>query len=1043
MSSSSAPLPGGGGLVGVAIRQPVFTTMVMVGLIVLGTFSFRRLSVDRLPDVSIPVISVRAEYPGASPDTVEREVTKKIEEAVNTTQGIRQITSTSLEGVSTISASFDLGVKAQWAAADVRSKIQQIQRDLPAGIATPLVQPFDPSAEPVLSLALASDTSSLADLTEFADGPLRRAIEGVDGVGRVDVSGGLRREVHVELQPDRMLAFGLGVSAVLDALADQNVETPAGRVSDRNRELLVRVVGRITRPDQFGEVVVAERGGEPIRLSRLARISEGTEEPRSGAYVDGKPAVGVDLLKVSGANTVSVAEGVTKVVDRLTPSLPKGVTLRVVRDNAVQIRASVRAVEEELLLGALLTILVVFLFLRDGRATTITSLALPVSVISAFILLYALSFTLNILTLMALSLSIGLLIDDAIVVIENIVRRYERGEDLFTAAFNGTQEIFLAVMATTLSIVAVFVPVAFMGGAIGKFFYQFGLTVAWAVLVSLFVSFTMTPMLAAWWKSSSPHKRRPRGHGLFGKIELFYRDALSWVLRHRLATVAVAALATVASLALVPLVGASVMPEQDDGEFTVNLEAPEGSSLEYTKSRAIEIEGLLRSLPGAVATYTTIGTGSAATVSRGSVYVKLAPAGSRKVSQQQVMENARAVLRRLYGVGTTVLITSSVLPRTGGREATKPIQVVVGGPSIEVLRELSGTAAKVLQAIPGVVEVSSSLGVPSPEARIVVDPDRAEAFGLDPARVARDLPVYVAGKRATSWQGPSGDERAVIVRLPEADRKSLPTLDELPLPIGPGTSIRLDEVAVREKGSSTSQIDREGLARVARVTANLVSGVSLSRATEQLEAHLAAIPKPAGYTFRLAGDSQELAETAGHVTESLLLGVIMIYLILASQFGSFLQPLAIMLSLPLSLIGVMLALLSTGDTLNMMSMIGVIMLMGLVTKNAILLVDNANQRCRRSGIPLANALLAAGETRLRPIVMTTLAMIFGMAPIAIGMGEGASFRARMARAVIGGLITSTLLTLLVVPVVVSYLDSFTRWWSRRVLGVDPEELGPT
>ncbi len=1039
--SSSAPLPGGGGLVGVAIRQPVFTTMMMAGLIVLGTFSFRRLSVDRLPDVSIPVISIRAEYPGASPETVEREVTKKIEEAVNTTQGIRQISSTSLEGLSTITASFDLGVKADWAAADVRSKIQQIQRDLPAGIGMPLVQPFDPSAAPVVSLALASEKSSIAELTEFAEGPLRKALEGVDGVGRVDVSGGLRREVHVDLLPERMLAFGLGVGDVLNALSNNNVETPAGRVADGNRELLVRVVGRIARPEQFGDVVVATRRGEPVRLNRLAAISEGTEEPRSGAYVDGKPAVGLDLLKVSGANTVSVAEETTQVVRRLSPSLPGGVTLRVVRDNAVEIRASVRSVETELLLGAALTVLVVFLFLRDGRATTITSLALPVSVISAFILLYALHFTLNILTLMALSLSIGLLIDDAIVVIENVVRRQELGDDAFTASFTGTQEIFLAVMATTLSIVAVFVPVAFMGGAIGKFFYQFGLTVAWAVLVSLFVSFTLTPMLAAWWQSPRRRDPKARGRGLLGRLEVLYRGALSYVLRHRLATVAVAALSTAAAFALFPLVGGSVMPENDEAEFTVNLETPEGSSLGYTESRTLEIERLLRALPGAAATYATIGTGNASTVTRGSIYVKLAPASERKTSQQELMARARGVLGRLYGVSTTVLVTSSVLPRTGGREATKPIQVVVAGPSLDELRKLSKAAAAALASIQGVVEVSSSLGAPGPEARIIVDPDRAEAFGLDPAAVARDLPTYLAGKRATSWQGPSGEERAVVVRLPAADRRNLTTLDDLPVAAGPGSSVLLREVAVRENGTSTSQIDREDLARVARVTANLESGVSLSGATKELEARLAAIPRPEGYTFVLAGDSQELAETAGHVTESLLLAVIMIYLILASQFGSFVQPLAIMLSLPLSLVGVMLALLLTRDTLNMMSMIGIIMLMGLVTKNAILLVDNANHH-RREGLPLTESLLAAGETRLRPIVMTTLAMIFGMLPIAVGMGEGASFRAPMARAVIGGLVTSTLLTLLVVPVVTSYLDDLAQWWRRRVQGRGPGEAGP-
>jgi len=621
----------GGGLSGLAIRRPVFTTMIMVGLIVLGIFGYRRLAIDQYPDVDIPVITVQTVYPGASAETIEREVSRRMEEAFNPVEGVDRITSVSLEGVSQVVVEFDLGRDVDVAAQDIRTKIETIRRELPEDIDPPLVQKLDPSAQPILSLALSSTTLPLVELTTLADEGIRRQLESVSGVGEVRIAGGLSREIRVNLLPAALESRGVTVPEIMTALQRQNVEVPAGRVEQGNNERIVRVTGRITDAAQFADVIVATRDGQPVRLRDVARVDLGTEEERSLALVNGERAVAIDLVKVSGANTVAVADEVQKALTALRATLPTGIDLRVIRDNSVQIRHSVDDVIKELLIGALLTIVIVMLFLNDWKATAITSLALPVSVISSFVLMSALGFTLNMITLMALSLSIGILIDDAIVVVENIVRHREMGEDHFTAARTGTTEIVLAVMATTLAIVAVFVPVAFMEGIIGRFFYQFGLTVAWAVLVSLFVSFTLTPMLSAWW-GVNPHIAGTHGANVITRtIAAFnvwfdrqagkYRGVITWALAHRKATMAIAVASLVGAFALVPLIGGSFMPDTDNSEFVVQFETPEGQSLAYTRGKAELAIAALRAMPEVDYVYTTVGAGATGTVTNGEVYV--------------------------------------------------------------------------------------------------------------------------------------------------------------------------------------------------------------------------------------------------------------------------------------------------------------------------------------------------------------------------------------------------------------------------------------
>ena len=1032
----------GGGVSGVAIRRPIFITMVMIGLVVLGLFSFRRLAIDQFPEVSFPIISVQTIYPGASPETVEREVTERLEEAFNPAQGVDRITSTSLEGVSSVIVEFELGRDAEEAAQDVRSRLEGIRRSLPTEIEPPVVQTFDPTAMPILSLALSSTSLSVPELTTLAE-DVAQQLEGVSGVGQVQVAGGLEREIRVFLRPDQMQALGVSAQEIIGALQRQNLEIPAGRVEQGPSEQLVRVLGRISQPEDFGKIVVATRGGQPVRLAQVATIQDATEEERSVAMVNQERAISMDLLKVSGANTVEVADEVMAMMEEVQATLPAGTELNMIVDNSVMIRTSVHDVIVELLLGAVLTVIVVMLFLNDWKATAITSLALPVSVIASFVLMDALGFTLNVLTLMALSLSIGILIDDAIVVIENIVRHRQMGQNYFAAARDGTREIFLAVMATTLCIVAVFVPVAFMGGIVGRFFYQFGLTVAFAVLVSLFVSFTLTPMLSAWW-GVDPHdpahsqgnaltRLISRFNGWFDRMAENYRGIIGWALNHRKTTMAMAAGAFVGAFALFPFIGGAFMPESDDGAFSVSIETPEGSSLNYTAAKAQQVADLVRTLPGVALTYTNIGSGLTGTVTNGSIYVDLVPAHDRENSQVELMAMAREVLRPVVGVRTSILLMGG----PGG--GVKPIQVNVQGPDVAELQRLSDDIARQVAALPGLVDVETSLGSPRPEYRIEVNRDLASEMGLDIGQISGSVRPLLAGQTATTWQDPTGEERDVVVQVAPEQRSNLENLINLPVSTaertesGVGVTVPLGQIAQIQEGTAPAQIDRLDLGRVAAVSANVGLGTSLTVASAGVQEVVDGIDLPPEYTVRLGGETEELAETTGFVIESILLAVILIFLILASQFESVTQPFAIMLSLPLSLIGVLLALLVTDTTLNMMSMIGIIMLFGLVTKNAILLVDNANEQISE-GADRWSALVEAGRVRLRPIMMTTLAMIFGMLPIAIGMGEGGGFRSPMARAVIGGLITSTLLTLIVVPVAYTYFDDFGKWLRQKVRG---------
>jgi hydrophobic/amphiphilic exporter-1 (mainly G- bacteria), HAE1 family len=1017
-----------------SIKRPVFATMMMLALVVLGLFSLRRLKLDDMPDVELPFVMIQVSYPGASTEAVERDVTKKIEEAVNPIEGVDRIESSSLEGYATIFIQFTLQTKVMNAQADVRSALDGIRGDLPADIDPPVVSRFDFRQNPIVSLAMSGRGWAMRDLTQLATETVSRRLETVDGVGSVTVVGGLDREIDVLLVPPRMDALGVSPDMVSAALRRENMDTPAGRVEQGNAEQLVRVKGRITDPRDFATVVVTTRGGVPVRLSEVARVEDAQEEARTLAEFSGRRAIGIDIRKVSGANTVDVAKGIKQVIAQLNAAMPEGVQLEVIRDNSTWIKDSLADVQLALVLGALLTVLIVFLFLNSWRSTVITGLTLPVSIISAFVVIYAMNFTINTMTLMALSLAVGILIDDAIVVRENIVRHVEQGEDHHAAAGAATSEIGFAVFATTMSILAVFVPVGFMGGIVGRFFFQFGITVAFAVAVSLFVSFTLDPMLSSLWydpQAAGHAERGPIGRRLARFNDAFrgygrrYRGVIAWALEHRVAVlgIAVAAFFGAIGLMVVGAVGGGFFPTTDRSELNVTIQTPVGSSIAYTQGKGEEVDRYLRSRPEVAYTYFTIGGGMQRTVTDGTIYVRLKPRGQRRLSQQQFMVALREGLAAFRGVRVGIMEAGGM----GGGQL--PVQVNILGPDMARLQVLNDQLMAVIRNVPGLVDLKSSLEGRKPEYVIQLDRDLAANVGLSVGSLSNTLRTVLAGQTATSFEDASGVTHDVVVRVAPEYRTSYADLARVPVATT-GINVRtlapvmipLGQVATIQPSGAPAEIKHLSLERMARIEGNY-EGRALTQVMGDIRKRMATVALPAGYRIDIGGEQKDFAETTGYVLESLTLAVIFVYLILASQFGSFLQPLAIMLSLPLSIIGVLVALMLTGDTLNILSMIGVIMLMGLVVKNAILLVDFTN-KAREQGATRRQALIDAGEIRFRPIIMTTSAMIFGMLPTALALGQGGEFRAPMARAVIGGLITSTLLTLIVVPVVYTYLDDF-------------------
>jgi hydrophobe/amphiphile efflux-1 (HAE1) family protein len=1020
-----------------SIQNPVFATMVMVALVVLGIFSYKGLGVESMPNVELPIAFIEVAYPGASPEAVENDITRPIEDMVNTVSGVKTIRSNSFEGRMQVYLEFQMSTNMDKAMQEVRDKIGQVRPNFPKEAKDPfIIRAENENSQPIVELSLTSTTRSLRDLSTLTEQIIVKRFQNVAGVGKVNVHGTTSRQILISLKPMEMTAQGVGVDEVMRAVQNTNQNLPAGNISFGAHEQLVRVEGKMQQARDFGKIIVARRANGPVYLEQVADVIDGELEETSISRTNGQRSISLGITKVQDANVVEVGSGITATVLELQKTLPSDVRIRVLDNQADHVQSQLDNVKRTILEGAVLTMLIVFLFLHSWRSTIITGLTLPISVMASFIAMKAFGFTLNFLTLMALSLCIGLLIDDAIVVRENIVRHLGMGKNHLKASNDGTNEIGMAVMATSFAIVAVFVPVAFMQGIIGRFFLQFGITVAVAVLVSLFVSFTLDPMLSSVWRD--PVKDRFKYLPWLGRLlatldrgvdwlHVQYGKVLALALRWRKLTLAAALGMFAASLMLVPMIGGEMMPETDSGFIHLGFKTPVGSSLEYTDSKVHQIEAALKSFPEIDSIVSVVGTDDGRNTAQ--VNLKLTDIKKTRRRKQQALESAiRDRLKPIPGIALSV--------------GEKPIFIAILGSDEAKLDAVAHTLMDKMRPIKGLVDLEYSQEGASPSTTLKINHELASDLGLSLSQIGSALRPFVAGDTVSHWLASDGQNYDVNVQLPKSGRQKIADLGELSLASskldadGKPVMVPLRQVVQFVPSSSPQVLKRQALQRRVAIYAG-VQGRPAGDVDAEVQKAMQGMVLPAGLRFDVGGQAKNMQETMSSALTALGIAVIFIYLVLASQFASFLQPVAIMMSLPLSMIGVFIALLATGSTLNIFSVIGIIMLMGLVTKNAILLVDFTNHG-QREGKSQYDAIMEAGQVRLRPILMTTLAMIFGMLPMAIGLGDGGESQAPMGRAVIGGVITSTLLTLVVVPVAYTYLDNWGRRVARYFVG-EPEE----
>ncbi|MEP6589962.1 MAG: efflux RND transporter permease subunit [Gemmatimonadota bacterium] len=1033
-----------------AIRRPIITITVMLAIVAFGIAALMNLKVDEFPDLDQPVVMVQIAYPGASPEAVEREIVEPVEEAIFGLSGVdrKLTTSNAVDGFAQFTVTFAFTKPVAEASQDVRDAISTIRGDLPQEMEEPIITRFDWGAQPIMALTVSSSTQDVRTLTTITDPNIVSSLRSIPGVAQASVVGGSYPEMTVQLRPDAMQAAGVGVDDIVRAVGSQNIAAPVGRVNGGLEEHAIRLKGRLEGAADFQQLVVTQRGGRIIRLSDVADVMEGVEEPRTGAAFNGKQAVGINIIKAKGYSTNEVIFKLRDQIKLLQATLPPEVKLETVQDAGVRVTGSVNNVKESLIEGALLTVLVVFLFLNSWRSTVITGLALPVSVLAGFIGVWLFGFTLNSMSLLGLSLAIGILIDDAIVVRENIVRHIQMGKDHYTASQEGTAEIGLAVAATTFSIVAVFVPIAFVTGQSGKWLAPFALSITGAVIASLFVSFSLDPMLSAYWPD--PHREEHEKGFITRQLDKFdhwftrmtdhYGTLIAWALDHRWSMVGLAVLSFVGAIALQrSFGGVGFVPLSDRSELEVIVEAPASANLQYTMERTEAIAAIARKHPEVMYTYVTAGTPlpmRTPGVDQSHIYMKLTPAKERKNSAAVMGAMLREEFKQVGGVNVSVF--------SGGfGGAFKELQLQLRGPDATVLAQLGEQALEATRSVPGAVDVSLSARGPREELTVDVDRGLAGSLGLTVGQVGQAMRVAFAGIDAGDWVDHSGKTRDVRVRLAPEARRSPADLARLPLTVfdgqGQQRTVPLGSVARIALERAPAQIDHLDRSRVITLEAN-THGRALNDVTMDMKAKLAGITFPPGYEITEGGWNQQQNDTFSSIFTALGIAILLMYLIFVVQFGSFLDPIAILVSLPLSLIGVVIALIVTGDTLNIMSMMGVMLLMGIVAKNSILLIDFAKWSREERGTPLREALIEAGRIRLRPILMTTFALIAGMLPVAIGGGEGADFYSPVGRAVIGGVITSTILTLLVIPTFYEIIDGlrnrFASFAGKYIGGVE-------
>jgi hydrophobic/amphiphilic exporter-1 (mainly G- bacteria), HAE1 family len=1048
-------------LAGLSVRRPVLAAVIILAMVFLGVSSYAGLKVERFPNVDIPFVIVTVVDPGASPEDIETDVTNKIEDAVSSVSGIDHTQSTSAEGISIVAIQFVLEKNIDVAAQDVQNKINTIP-DLPAGIDPPTVLKFDPSALPVMTVALSANRS-VRDLSEYADKVLRPRLEGADGVGQVTLVGDQARQINIWVDPDRLASYGLPVTSVLTAVQNQNVQLPAGNVDQGNTQLTLRALSRVTSPAELTTAGLATRNGRPVTLGDVATVEDGAAEPVTTANVNGTPAVLLQITKQSGANTVNVVNALKARLRAFAPLLPPGYDLRVVRDQAVFVEASTRAVQEHLVIGSILAALVVFLFLGSWRPTVIAALAIPTSIISTFTLIAALGMTLNMITLLALALVVGIVIDDAIVVLENIYRLMkEKGLPPVRAAVEGTREIGPAVTATTLSLIAVFLPLAFMSGIVGQFMKSFGWTMAFAIAVSLLVSFTLTPSLSARWLRGAYRQAVPPEEGLpgassgalvdtgvagdsagqrgrvYGALDSGYRRLLEWALGRRWAVIALT-LATLVSIGpLASAVHKNFLPEDDQSQLEVVVRAPEGWTLDATDRFGTQLAAEIRRLPGVDYTIVTAGDDPQNTPNRFTIFVKLRDLGRRHVTQQAlygIIRN-RVLSRYAYlGLQTQVEATSEF----GGSGGFQPVDYVVSGPDLAVLTRAGDRGLAVLRGIPGVVDARSSLVSGAPQLGMRVDRGRAADLGVNAVDAANAMYMLVQGIEVKSAKyAEGGQQYKIVIRADKRYRSSEELLAELPVASSTAGIAALEQVVSTSHGAGPSEITHYNRRRQVELTANLLPGASQAAVLQQLDRKMRALDLGPAYDLTFTGQALEQGRQAAAFMTSFMLSFVFMYLVLAAQFESWIHPVTILLSLPLTVPFALLSILLLNGSLNILSQLGILVLFGVVKKNAILQIDRANH-LRAAGLDRNAAIIQASRDRLRPILMTTIAFVAGMIPLAASRGVGAETNRAMSSVIIGGQVLSLLLTLVAIPVIYSFFDDLQRagvrrWFAQRFGG---------
>ena len=1010
------------------VKRPVFATVLILSLTVVGAFSFSRLGVDRFPKIDFPTVLVTTVQPGAAPEQIETEITDKIEEAVNTISGIDELRSTSSEGVSQVAISFVLEKETDVAAQEVRDKVNSVLPLLPKTIQQPRVDKMDPDASPVLSLALSAN-KPVKDITEYADKVLRRQLESVNGVGQVLILGGRQRQVNVWLDADRLRAYNVTVTDVSRALQAQNIEIPGGRVDQGPQSLTLRTRGRVQSVADFNDIVVREKDGHPVRIADVARVEDGQADADTVANVNGASTVLLQIRRQSGTNTVEVVDAVLERLNDLKANLPTGYDVRVVRDTSEFIKAAIHNVEEHLIVGSILAALVVLLFLTNLRSTIISAIAIPTSIVATFGLIWYMGFTLNLMTMLALTLSVGIVIDDAIVVLENIYRFIEeKHDDQMHAAIDATQEIGLAVLATTLSLVAIFVPVGFMGGIVGRFMKSFGLTMAFAILVSLLVSFTLTPMLSARWLKVD---RKPNGGShaskeskVFHAIDAFYTRLLEWSMAHRAVVAGVALLVLFSSVPLFKAVNKNFMPLDDQGEFEINLRAPEGTSLESTEVITNRVASAVRTqLPEVAYTLVTVAGDPAKTRNLGNIYIKMTPIEQRSRDQYLVMDIIRKdILPPLSGDLRTSVQPVAVIG--GGGSQSADVQFIINGPDLKKLEELSQALIKRIRNVRGVVDADTSLNVGKPELSVHVDRPKAADMGVQISDAAEALRLLVGGDQVSNYfEG--GEQYEVHLRAEAVNRSTQQAIGSLTVPSARLGSVSLDNIANFAPSEAASDIMRLARQRQVTVFCNLLPTASQAEVQNMIQSEFAKMNVGGEYSGRFTGRSRELGRAAQNFIVAFFLSLIFMYLILAAQFESWLHPITILLSLPLTLPFALLSILIFRQSMNIFSALGLLVLFGVVKKNSILQIDHANQ-LKAEGRSTHDAIIQASRDRLRPILMTTSAFVAGMIPLIVSRGIGSGTNHAIGYVIFGGQSLALVLTLLVTPVAYSLFDDASR-----------------